>query len=386
MKISIAAHGRFHAVDLAAALLRNGQDVQLLASARPSAVARQFPLARTQLLRKHFVLAHTARVAAGGEPPAFVEARLKRMFGGWAARKHIVQHPDVIYCLSGVAEESLQACRGQSLGIVARLSAHIRTQRRLLQEEERRVGQPLEKPSDWIVAREEREYQQADLVMVPSSFARETFSERDMPPERMAVVPLTTRATGFAAPETAIAARRQRLLGGEPLRVLYVGMLSYRKGMFDMLQVLRALSGRMEFRLVGPLLRECKGFAQQAATLARVESAVGETELPSIYAWGDVFLLPTIEDGFGVVLAQAQAAGLPIITTTNSGGPDIMAAGGQGFIVPIRSSEAIIERLRWCDDNRTMIAHMVAALHALPPLRSWDDVAEDFMRAVSIDR
>ena len=386
MKISIAAHGRFHAIDLAAALLRNGQDVHLLASARPAAVARQFPLERTELLRKHFVLAQGARIAARGEPPPPIEARLKRMFGSWAARKHIVRQPDVIHCLSGVAEESLRACRGWSRGTLARLSSHIQTQLTLLEEEERRAGQPLEKPSSWIVEREEREYQLADLVVVPSTFARETFLNRGVAAERVAVVPLATRAHGFTASADAIAARRRRLMDGGRLRVLYVGMLSFRKGMFDMLEVLRALSGRMEFRMVGPVLRECRGFAREAGVLARVEGAVAEADLPAIYAWGDIFLLPTIEDGFAVVLSQAQAAGLPIITTTNSGGPDILAAGGRGFIVPIRSPDAIIEQLSWCNDHRAELADMVEALHAQPPRRSWDDVAVDFMKAVANDR
>jgi glycosyltransferase involved in cell wall biosynthesis len=114
-----------------------------------------------------------------------------------------------------------------------------------------------------------------------------------------------------------------------------------------------------------------------------VQDAVPEAMLPEVYAWGDVFLLPTIEDGFAVVLAQAQAAGLPIIATTNCGAPDMIASGGQGFVVPVRNAEAIIERLQWCDAQRAELAQMVERLHAQPPRRTWDDAAADFMRVVS---
>lgn len=382
MKITIAVHGRFHAFDLASALLRAGHDVHLLTNARASAVAARFPLERTARFRRHFVLAHAARVMAGGEPPAFMEARLKQMFGRWAARKHISYASDVIHCWSGVAEESLRACGPGCIGTLARGSAHIRAQRQLLEEEEVRSGRKLEKPSDWIVEREEREYDLARVIVVPSEFARRSFAEQGVDAGRIAVIPLATRARGFSAASEMIEARAQRIRSGAPLRVLYVGMLSYRKGMHDLLAVMQQLSGLMDFRLVGPLLPECKDFAGQAGSVARIDAAVPESSLPDVYAWGDVFLLPTIEDGFAVVLAQAQAAGLPIITTTNSGGPDIIAEGGQGFVVPVRSPDAIVDRLHWCNDHREELAQMVEALHANPPRRDWDDVARDFMKAI----
>ena len=167
------------------------------------------------------------------------------------------------------------------------------------------------------------------------------------------------------------------------MRILYAGTVSYQKGMHDMLGVLRALGSRMKFRLVGPLARECHAFAREAARYCTVDGALPERQLAAAYAWGDVFLLPTLQDGFAVVLAQAQAAGLPILTTSNSGGPDIIAGGGQGWVVPIRAPEEIIARLEWCDAHRGEIAAMVEALHEAPPRRGWDDVARDFLMAVS---
>ena len=241
----------------------------------------------------------------------------------------------------------------------------------------------LEMPSSWIIEREEREYELAHAIVVPSSFARDTFLERGIPAEKLRLVPLATRATGFNASPAAFAARVQRFRSGARLRVLYVGMLSYRKGMHDMLDVVRRLGSRMEFRFVGPILPECNDFADEVGRVAQVDGALPESALPDVYAWADVFVLPTVEDGFAVVLAQAQAAGLPIITTTNSGGPDIIQDGGQGFIVPIRNAQAIVDRLAWCNDHREELAQMSEALHERPPGRSWDDVAHDFMQAMT---
>jgi glycosyltransferase involved in cell wall biosynthesis len=381
-RISIAVHGRFHAFELAAALLEAGHDVHLLTNYPRRVVARWFAPDRTTSMVLHGVLTRAANRVCGGEQPALVEGGLKKLFGGWAARKHLRRHPDVVHCWSGVAEETLLAGAGE-VCTVARGSSHIGAQHALLTEEQARVGMRLEKPSRWIMQREQREYTLADRIIVPSEFARRTFLEHGVSEEKVRVVNLSVRATGFEAPRKNIEARLERLKSRRPLRVLYAGMLSYRKGMHDLHAVLQTCGREMDFRLVGAVLPECRAFARDAAKLAKVEPAVPQQELPDVYAWGDVFLLPTIEDGFAVVLAQAQAAGLPIICTTNCGGPDIIANGGQGWVVPIRSPESIIERLRWCNDNRDEVARMVEQLHLKLAQRDWATVAHDFMQAVT---
>jgi glycosyltransferase involved in cell wall biosynthesis len=378
MRIGMAVHGRFHAFDLAAALLRAGHDVQLLTNYPRSRVAQWFPAERTHSFLRHGVLSRVTRTLAGGEPPPLLEAKLKCMFGRWAARRLVEQQPDVMHCWSGVAEESLRARNAQTVGSVARLSSHIRAQFDLLAEEETRVGRRLEKPSPWIMAREEREYELADRIVVPSEFARQSFVSYGIAPKRLALLPFAFTAPAFKADQRSIEQRARRIRSGAPLRIVYTGILSFRKGMHDMLAVLQALGQRMQFRLVGPVLKECGGFVRAAQRYASVQPAVAERRLQAAYDWGDIFLLPTIEDGFAVVLAQAQAAGLPILATTNCAAPDIIAGGGQGWIVPVRDAQAIIDRLRWCDEQRATVATMVEQLYAQPPARTWDDVAREF--------
>ena len=382
MRIAIAVHGRFHAFDLAAALLGQGHEVELLTNLPRSKVAHWFPAERTSSALWHGALARVANRLAGGEPPALVEAALKRGFGRWAARQLGSRAWDVVHPWSGIAEEIMRSGRARTYA-VARGSAHIAAQSALLEQEEVRTGQKLERPSRWIMAREQREYALAHRIVVPSEFARRTFLEHGVAAHKVAVIPLSTREAGFQAGAAEIDARAQRLLAGDRLRVLYVGMLSYGKGMYDMARVIERLHTRMDFRMVGPVLPECRAFAREAARMAVVDAAVPRSELPAIYAWGDVFLLPTIQDGFAVVLAQAQAAGLPIITTSNSGGPEIIANGGQGWITAARDAEAMIEQLMWCHHHRQELAQMVTELHRAPPRRDWNDVARDFVNAVS---
>ena len=66
----------------------------------------------------------------------------------------------------------------------------------------------------------------------------------------------------------------------------------------------------------------------------------------------DVFVFPSLFEGFGLVLLEAMAMGLPMITTAHTAGPDLLEDGKEGFIVPIRSAEAIAEKLTWLSAHR----------------------------------
>lgn len=68
-------------------------------------------------------------------------------------------------------------------------------------------------------------------------------------------------------------------------------------------------------------------------------------EIGEWYRWADVLVLPSVSDTFGLVILEAMAAGLPVIASVASGGPDVVRDDVDGWIVPVRDPEAIAERL-----------------------------------------
>ena len=75
-----------------------------------------------------------------------------------------------------------------------------------------------------------------------------------------------------------------------------------------------------------------------------------------------------------MVLLQAMACGLPVIATTNTGALDVVREGVDGFIVPIRSVEAIKEKILWCYEHREEAREMGLAGHQRVSVGfSWDD-------------
>lgn len=381
LKIAIAVHGRFYAFDLARALLQRNHRVMLFTN-YPTWAVRQFgiPAAAVRSFWPHGVASRLARslYEAAGTP--YPETVLHPLFGRWAAAQLAKEHWDLIYGWSGVSEEILSAMRGNGiLRLLQRGSAHIRTQARLLEEEEQRTGARLDRPSSWAILREEREYALADRIVVLSTFAHASFTAQGVPPDKLSLLPLGARLETFRPGPAIVEARCERIASGAPLRVLYVGALSFRKGLWDLAAILRRFTGaEFQFRCVGPQMAEAARLLVDLSPLAEFVPKQPQRDLGQWYAWGDIFIFPTIEDGYAEVLAQAQAGGLPILTTANCSGPDLIRDGETGWVLPIRDPQAFVERLRWCSTNREAVAAMVRRIYSDFQPRDWDDVAADF--------
>jgi glycosyltransferase involved in cell wall biosynthesis len=85
----------------------------------------------------------------------------------------------------------------------------------------------------------------------------------------------------------------------------------------------------------------------------------------------DVYVLPSLAEGFGQSILEAMSCGVPVITTPNTCGPDLITEGREGFIVPIRDAEAIAAKLEWCIANRGALKEMGRAAGEAAQRLSW---------------
>jgi glycosyltransferase involved in cell wall biosynthesis len=381
MKIAIAVHGRFHAFDLARELIQRGQDVTLFTNYPKFAVERYgVPSGHVKSFWVHGLLSRLTLQLNQRRLLNYPDSWLNRVFGHWVALNVKKEDWDVVVCWSGVGEETFRTLNSRNTLLVCqRGSAHIRTQSHLLEDEEIRTGRKLDRPTPWIILREEREYSLADVILVPSSFVRNTFLEQGVSQEKIDLVKLGVKNTDFRPRQDTIESRCERILSGAPLRVLNVGTFSFQKGMWDMQTIMKRLGvDRFTFKFVGSVAPECQKYISILKDLATFIPSRPQEELPVHYTWGDLFILPTIQDGFQMVLAQAAAAGLPILTTTNGAGHDLVREGITGWVLPIRDPKAFIDKLLWCDTHRQELGAMVRNIYQEFVPRDWADVARDF--------
>src|SRR5205807_1791703 len=159
-RIAIVVHGRFHAFDLARELIRQGTRVVLLTN-YPKYIAEKFGVPRKNVINcvAHGVVSRLVERAGGCRWNSVFEPFLHSWFSRWAARALSSIDIDAIYVFSGVSEELMLSVSSRPvLKSLVRGSAHIRTQARLLEQEQARCGRRMNLPSVWRIAREEREY------------------------------------------------------------------------------------------------------------------------------------------------------------------------------------------------------------------------------------
>lgn len=366
-RVDISVGSRFHAFELARELRRRGL-LGVLYTGYPALAAGRFGLPRSTFASvwTHEPLNRiAARLFRAGVLRARPDAALSARFDRIVARR-MRPGADVFVgwgnqCLASLA-------RARSLGavtVVERGSAHVEWQRDVLHEEAARTGLPVEAPDERTVARELEEYATADYVAVGSEFAARTFRERGFAAERLILNPYGVDLARFRP-----AARPDR----PGLRVLHVGRVSVRKGVQYLVPAVAGVEGaRLE--LVGEIDPGMERLASAAHVTAA--GAIPGAELPARYAAADVFCLLSIEDGFPLVVLQALASGLPVITTPNVGSAQLIEDGVNGYLVPIRDPEAVADRLRRLrDDPERRRAMGLAARATAESGLGWSDYGE----------
>lgn len=380
LKIAIVVHGRFYAFDLVRELINQGHDVTLLTN-YPKHIVEKFGIPKDYVrsFLFHGVLSRSILFLQKFIKMQRYENFTHSYFSQWASHKLQKDKYHVVKVFSGIAEEIFISLSNTNiLKLLVRGSAHICLQNQILTEESNRAKVPVDKPSAWMIAREEREYQLSDAVIVLSTFAKKSFIQQGFPLNKLSVLPLGAQLSVFRPEKQVIEERCQRILSNQPLRILMVGTFSLRKGAIDLVKIAALNDSSCRFRFVGSIAEDAQHLVSTYAQKIEFISKQLEFELPLFYAWADVFIFTTIEDGYAVVLSQAQASGLPIIATSNCSGPDIVKEGQTGWILPIRSPELFVDRLRWCDTHRNELAQMVRRVYEDFQPRDWREVAADF--------
>jgi glycosyltransferase involved in cell wall biosynthesis len=215
-------------------------------------------------------------------------------------------------------------------------------------------------------ARRDAEARLADVVVANSRFTRDSLVAAGFPGERVVTVPLG------AIPALAAPAPGGAIEG--PIRFVYAGLLSVHKGVHYLLDAWRLLEAgsSAELHLYGAVNLPRRLLARMAGTVV-VHGSVPWEVLREGYRRGHVLVFPTLCDGFGEVVTEALAHGLPVITTENAGAADLIDTGRNGFVVPVRDAQALAARMDWCLRHRGELAAMRREAFASAQAWTWFD-------------
>jgi glycosyltransferase involved in cell wall biosynthesis len=215
----------------------------------------------------------------------------------------------------------------------------------------------------------------AKQFLVASSFTRRTLIENGALPQSIQVIPYGVDLRRFTPPET------PREISG-PLRLLFVGTITQRKGIKSLLDALHLLGGApVELTVCGRVIDDLaifKPFEKQV----RLRPSVGFEELPPVYRAADLFVFPSLAEGFGHVLLEALASGLPVLSTTHTAAPDLIEEGREGFVIEPRRPDLIASRIEWAIQNRRQLREMQLAARSRAEQFTWQRFRQGVVEAV----
>ncbi len=300
----------------------------------PDALVQSFPL--RSLLWKWQI----RRLAARGRlQEAF--SRTDGAFARATARLKLPRH-DLFFGYSYASLETLAAEKKRGVKTVLDQIDPGAWEFELVAEEMSRfpelAGPPPARSAGYY-ERNRQEWALADRVLVNSAFSRDALVKQGVPAEKLVVIPLCFETDG-SQPKAEIRQRRP----DRPLCVLFLGQVILRKGIHYLIEAARLLEKEaVQFDVVGPI-----GISQTAVERApknmTFHGRATRDQTAGWYRQSDLFILPTLSDGFAITQLEAMSYGLPVIATGNCG--EVVTDGVDGYIVPARAAAELAGAVR----------------------------------------
>jgi glycosyltransferase involved in cell wall biosynthesis len=241
------------------------------------------------------------------------------------------------------ALETMEWCRERGARCILNQMDPSRVEVELVQQEEKLwpgwAPQTIEVPEEYF-KRREKEWALADCVVVNSDFCRQALVKQGVLPEKLRVVPLCFEKNSKSATPNREIQREAK----EKLRVLFLGQVILRKGIQYLIETAKLLQNEnVQFNVVGPI-----GISEAAIAAAPknivFHGRVTRDQAANWYRQSDVFVLPTLSDGFAITQLEAMSYGLPVVATSSCGA--VVSDGVDGFIVLPRDAAALAKSLQ----------------------------------------
>ena len=334
MKVIIATGRQAHYRLPANAFVRRGYDVCLY-TATPHSRMRNFDPAVTSRWVPAPVAVFSALTHA--RTPLALDELDSTFFDRWAAMA--LTDCDLFL---GASTSSLAAGkaaqRSGATFVLDRACPDICVQQQMMVEEAMKVGGVFRRNSQWFIERQVEEYEQADFILSPSNYSRRTFPDHLQ--KKVVLAPLYGRSYSAAIrpPKPLGSIFTLGMVGGEPLR----------KGLLYLLQAWKELAlpnAQLKIRTdddvyTYPVLKQLLVDQPNVCVINYVP------DISEFYAECDAFILPSVDDGFGMALFEAMAHGIPSIATGNCGASELLVSERDFLLIDAFSVEQIKDSIR----------------------------------------
>ena len=291
--------------------------------------------------------------------------------------------PPVVFSYSYAARELfIEAKKHGCTTVLGQIDAGP-YEEQLVQEQHRQFPQfrataPGAPASYWEEWREETAL--ADVIVVNSQWSQTALGKAGIAEDKMNIVPLMYEN---AASQGSTHAYPEGFSEQRPLRVLFLGTLTLRKGLAQLLQAAMTMqSAPVEWWMVGDGPATIPDAYRELSSI-RWTGRVSRGDTPHYYQQADIFILPTISDGFALTQLEALAHGLPVIASPYCG--DVVRHLEHGLRLTDVTPEAIESAVTWCIDNPGQLGAMARQARERVADYRAEVVMPRFLEAAGVD-
>ena len=278
---------------------------------------------------------------------------------------------NVLMALAGVSLHSGKKFKSnENIFICERSSSHIVFQNDIMLEEYKEFTKKnYRETNPWNIENELKEYEDADIILVPSNYAKSTFKNDLL--KKVKVLEFGSNIDMFYKD-------KEISKSDKFFDVLFIGSKSLRKGLHYLIDAFHKFKHPYKrLHIIGSDTEDKEFFVDKLNDdKILVYGHVKQSKLNSIINKCHVFVLPSIDEGFGIVTLQALAAGCPIIVSENTGPVDIVKKNKCGYVVPIRNSNEITHKLQSLADDRVLLKSFSYNAANYAKNNTWDDYVD----------
>ena len=261
---------------------------------------------------------------------------------------------DAVYAYEDGAKRTFNVAKQRSaatvyelpLGYYKAVASEMSRARRVWPDLQRAVyEEPL-----WKQSRKDAELELADVVVVPCAWAARGLSYNERAGKKPVVI------VPYGTPADDIPARTRRPDG--PFTVLFAGQIGLRKGAPHLIEAWESLRLKDARLWMAGSMSLGRDYLTDHSDSFRYLGALPRVRLLEVMREADLFVFPSLAEGFGLVIGEALAAGLPVLTTLNTGGPELINDGREGWCIPAHETDSLREHIEWAYQNRDALYEM----------------------------
>jgi glycosyltransferase involved in cell wall biosynthesis len=223
--------------------------------------------------------------------------------------------------------------------------------------------------------KKDQELALADVIFVASSFTKKTLEEYSGNLPEIQVIP-------YGFPEVK-QKKEYQSLANRKLKVLFIGGLSQRKGLSYLFDAVEGMQNEVELTIVGHKAVANCDVLNLALEKHKWIPSLSHDQVLACMREHDVFVFPSLFEGFGLVITEAMSQGVPVITTDRTAGPDLIKDGENGWIVSASSSNAIKEVFIKIFEKPEILEQFGLAAQQKAQTRPWSVYGQEMADALS---